>query len=87
MASRGRLEIDDSEADFRCAAELFALGGDEDRRQSMLGRLGALLCARRRADEGMPLLRAACAYFQATGDAESEVWTSPRLPVRQRPPS
>ncbi|HEX4720877.1 MAG TPA: hypothetical protein VH333_00075, partial [Pseudonocardiaceae bacterium] len=78
-ALRGRSDLTGGEADFRQAAELFAAGGDESRRQSVLGRLGALLSQRDGAEDGMPLQRAALAYFQQTGDAESEVWTSLRL--------
>lgn len=79
LTIRGRLRRDTAEADFRRAAELFAEAGDERQRQLVLGRLGALLCEMKRADEGMPLLRAAVAHFQQAGDAESEAWTSLRL--------
>lgn len=78
-AARGRLHRATAEADFRMAAELFAGAGDEDRRQDVLGRLGALLAQRGRAREGMALLRAAVEHFRRRGDADAEVWTSLRL--------
>lgn len=78
-ALRGRLRHATAEADYRAAAELFATAGDEDRRQDVLGRLGALLCERQRSKEGLPLVRAAVEHFQRTGDADAEVWTSLRL--------
>jgi tetratricopeptide (TPR) repeat protein len=79
LALRGRLNRATAEPDYRAAADHFATAGDESRRQLVLGRLGALLCEIHRSTEGLGLLRAAVAYFQGTGDTDSEVWTSLRL--------
>jgi tetratricopeptide (TPR) repeat protein len=79
LALRGRLHRATAEADYRSAAEHFAAAGEETRRQLVLGRLGALLCEFQRSAEGLRLLRTAVRYFQGTGDADSEVWTSLRL--------
>ncbi|TVT52996.1 hypothetical protein FNH05_12290 [Amycolatopsis rhizosphaerae] len=63
------------EAEYREAVGHFAAGGDEDRRQAALGRLGLLLCEHGRAAEGLPLLRSGVAHFRA-GDGGG---TGPRL--------
>lgn len=75
LALRGRVAAPEGEDDFRRAAELFAVGGDEGRRQLVLGRLGVVLCHQGDVDSGLPLLAAAVAYFRSCGDVESEAWT------------
>jgi tetratricopeptide (TPR) repeat protein len=54
-------------AAWRRAAELHAEAGDEERRQSALSRVGAVLCRIDRAEEGIALLEAAAGWAAAQG--------------------
>ncbi|MDT5027479.1 MAG: hypothetical protein QOE61_3905 [Micromonosporaceae bacterium] len=62
-AMRG--EVAEAEAAWRSAMELFAEAGDEVRRQSTRGRVGRLMCASDRGDEGLEWVEASASYLLA----------------------
>jgi tetratricopeptide (TPR) repeat protein len=83
-ALRARLAMQDGgqaavEAGLRTAVEQFAAAGDERRRQTNLGRLGALLCQTGRGADGLPLLRSGNEYFATAGNPSDQVWSLLRL--------